>query len=390
MRDKFFAGQTYRARFSIDSNTVERFAEFSGDRNPIHLDSKEAESYGYPRTVAHGSILVAFLSKMIGTEIPGPGAIWMGQSLEWVHPVFVGDEIEIIVTVEEVSKAAGILCLDTVATNQKGKTVMKGKAKVKMAEKVTKPNPGTGESRKVALVTGGSRGIGTAIARRLASSGMAIAVNYRESHKAAEQVVQEIRSTGGSALAFKADMGDPVARSDMVHEVIGSFGRLDVVVHGASPSIRPVNIRELRYEDLGPFLKIYLEGALCLVATALPGMLERSFGRFIFLGTSYLFGAPPAGLAPYVTVKHALWGLVKSMAIELGSAGVTTNMVSPGMTITDLTADISARLKEVEARKNPMRRLATSQDTADLVAFLASESAGYINGANFPVTGGPL
>ena len=129
---------------------------------------------------------------------------------------------------------------------------------------------------------------------------------------------------------------------------------------------------------------------MALVASASPGMAERKFGRFIFLGTAYTFGMPPGGLAPYVVAKGALWEFVKCAAAELGPAGITSNMVSPGMTVTDLTADVSARAKEVEARKSPMRRLATVEDTAGMVAFLASDAASYLNGVNLPLTGGPV
>lgn len=94
-------------------------------------------------------------------------------------------------------------------------------------------------------------------------------------------------------------------------------------------------------------------------------------------------------MGAYVAAKEALWGLTKGMAAELGPSGITTNMVSPGVTVTDLTAFVPARAKEVAARTSPMRRLATSQDTAELVAFLASTAAGFINGSNLPVTGGP-
>lgn len=374
----------------IDASIVERFADFSGDRNPIHLDPEEAKSYGYPRQVAHGAILVSLLSKMIGTEVPGPGAVWMSQSVEWLAPILVGDEIEVVVTVENQSAGAGVLCLNIVATSQKGETVMRGTAKVKVAERLTRANASADSTTRVALVTGGSRGIGAVIARRLAASGMTVAVNCRDSPISAEQVVQEIRAAGGAAEAFGADVGDQSAIANMVREIVHSFGQLDVVVHGASPVIHPAKIDGLGYRDIEPYLRVYLCGGLGLVASASPGMADRKFGRFIFLGTSYLFGIPPAGLAAYVVAKHALWGLVKCMAAELGPLGITSNLLSPSITVTDLSAEVPVRVKEVEARKSPMRRLAMPQDTAELVAFLASDAAGYINGANLPVTGGPI
>jgi 3-oxoacyl-[acyl-carrier protein] reductase len=391
MQRKFAIGQTHRASLEIDSATVERFAELSGDRNPIHLDIEEAKAYGFSRQVVHGALLTALLSRVIGMEVPGPGAVWMSQSIEWLAPVFVGDKIEIEATVESISTSVGVLSLGVTATKLKnGEVVMKGSAKVKVAERMTPTSSSTPVTRRVALVTGGSRGIGAAIASRLATDGVVVAVNYRESKDAAERVVREIVSAGGSAQSFAADMGDSASVSDMVHEIIRSHGQLDIIVHSASPRIGQTSVSELSYGELEPFLSVYLSGALAQLAAALPGMTERKFGRIIFMGTSYLFGIPPAGLSAYIVAKHALWGLVRCMATELGPKGITTNMVSPGMTVTDLTDEIPARIKEVEARKSPMRRLATVQDTAELARFLASEASGYINGANLPVTGGPL
>jgi len=327
---------------------------------------------------------------MIGMEIPGPGAVWMSQSIEWSSPVFAGDEIELAVTVKRVSTGIGVLLLDVTATTQEDRIVMKGNMKVKVAERLAARNNDTSDTGRVALVTGGSRGIGAAIARRLGASGMAVAVNYCKSRGAAEQVVQEIQSSGGSAQAFAADLGDTVATSRMIQKIIHSFGRLDVVVHGASPNIQRSNAVELSYDDVETYLKIYLGGALTLLASASPQMAERKFGRFIFLGTAWMFGTPPVGTTAYLAAKQALWGLVKCVATELGPVGITCNMVSPGITVTDLTADIPARVKEVEAHRSPMRRLATPRDTAEMVVFLSSDAAGYINGLNLPITGGPL
>ncbi|MFC1874298.1 SDR family oxidoreductase [Chloroflexota bacterium] len=388
MPEKFEVGKTYRTNLKVDAATIERFAELSGDNNPIHLDAEEARAYGYSRPVAHGALLVALLSRVIGTEVPGPGAVWMSQAIEWLAPVFEGDEIEMAVTVEKASTGAGVLLLDIVATTQEGKIVMKGNAKVKVAEKLTRPNLDSGGGKRVVLVTGGSRGIGAAIARRLGAHGVAVAVNYHKSREAAEQVVQEIETSGGSAQAFTADLGDSAATSHMIEKIIDAFGRLDIVVHGASPNILRSPVAEVGYNDIEPYLKTYLGGALTLIASASPQMVEWKFGRFIFLGTAWMLGMPPTGTTAYLAAKQALWGLVKCAATELGPSGITCNMVSPGMTVTDLTADIPSRLKELEAHKSPMRRMATTQDTAALVEFLVSDAAGYINGVNLPLTGG--
>jgi len=244
-------------------------------------------------------------------------------------------------------------------------------------------------SGKVALVTGGSRGIGAAIVRRLARAGYGIALNFRHDVKAAETVARECAETGAAVTPFAADVADPDAAAALARAVEARFGRLDVVVHGATSTLLDRPAVDLTYRDVEPFLRTYLGGALALVGAAAPGMQARGFGRLVFLGTGYLHGSPPPRMAAYLAAKHALWGLVRSLAVELGPHGITSNMVSPGLTITDLTAHVSLRAKEVEARTNPLRRLPSTEDTAELVCFLARPEAGYLNGVDVPLTGAP-
>jgi 3-oxoacyl-[acyl-carrier protein] reductase len=313
----------------------------------------------------------------------------MGQSVEWQHPVYVGDEITVEVKVSRVAAGAEMLLLDLTASNAEGRTVMTGQARVKAGERVG----GTGgpeEGAKVALVTGGSRGIGAAIVRRLARAGCAVAINFKSDAKAAEALARECADDGATVMPFAADVADPDAAAGVARAVEARFGRLDVVVHGATPPLLDRPAAELTYGAVEPFLRTYLGGALSLVGAAAPGMQARGFGRFVFLGTSALFGSPPPRIGAYLAAKHALWGLVRSLAVELGPHGITSNMISPGLTVTDLTAHVSLRAKEVEARTNPRRRLPVPDDTAELVCFLARAEAGYLNGLNLPLTGAPV
>jgi len=381
-------GETRRATLAVDEALIARFADLSGDHNPIHVDRAAAGAFGYPRQVAHGAILMALVSKVIGMELPGPGALWMGQTVQWLHPVFAGDSIELVVTVEALAAGADLVTLGMAAANQRGETVMKGSATVKVTDQVA-ARPLASAVTRTALVTVASRGIGAAIARRLAAQGIAVGVNYYKSSADADEVVRAIETGGGRAVAIGADVGDAREAPQAVARLARAFGRVDVVVHGASPPVPALGVEQLGYADAERYHRVYVGGALALVGATLPAMIEAGFGRFIVLGTSYMFGAPPPGMGAYVSAKHAVWGLVRSLSVELGRHGITANMVSPGMTVTDLTAEVPLRLKEVEARRNPMRRLATPSDAADVVAFLASDAAGYVNGQNIPVTGGP-
>lgn len=386
---RFALGQTVQGRLKVDEALVMRFADLSGDYNPIHVDAQAAILHGYSRPVAHGLLSVALLSRLIGMELPGPGAVLIRHEIEWLAPVFVGDEIVMVLTVEGLSEAAGIVTVGVSATNQEGKSVMRGRAQVSVPAEIGKKAVEAGAHR-VALITGGSRGIGAAIGRRLASSGYKVALGYRESTEAAQKLVHELRASGVTGVsAFQADLFSGEAVQTLIAQVLETFGRLDIIVHCATPRTYAVDVASLSYAQVEPYLHVYLGAALEIVRAAASGMAERGFGRFVFLGTSAMFAPPRAGWGAFLIAKHALYGLVRNLAVELGPHGITSNMVSPGMTVTDLTQDIPVRVKEVEARKNPTRRLATTQDTADLVAFLVSDAAGYINGANLPLTGGP-
>ena len=121
-----------------------------------------------------------------------------------------------------------------------------------------------------------------------------------------------------------------------------------------------------------------------------PSMKDNCFGRIVFIGTSYLFGEPPLGTVAYVSAKEALWGYTKALALDVARHGITVNMISPSLTITDLSENVPLRVKELQAFKNPTRRLPTTQDTANQVSYVCSEFSGYTNGINIPVTGGPI
>src|SRR5262245_48784873 len=178
MTSRFHAGMSATARVTITPAVAAAFAELSGDSNPIHLDPAQARSFGHPRPPAHGAFLLAVMSRVIGTELPGPGAVWLGHSVEWHHPVYVGDEITVEVTVNRVAAGAEMLVLDLKASTAGGRTVMTGQARVKVGERVG-GDEGSPERASVVLVTGGSRGIGASIVRRLAGAGCDVAVNFK-------------------------------------------------------------------------------------------------------------------------------------------------------------------------------------------------------------------
>ena len=409
--DTFNLGDSYRDKFVITDDVVHKFADFSLDFNPVHIDLDYAKSRGYSRQVSHGVIQLSYLSKMIGMDFPGPGAIWINQTAEWILPVLVGDTIEIVLTIKSRSYSTKILTLSVEIYNQNNKKVMVGESQVKITENISsEPDDNliapadhnshevskehsskiANSNNRVALVTGSSRGIGEAIARKLSRDGYNVAINCRHNLKAANKIVDSIKSSGADAILVQGDITNPDDIARIKKDIFNKWGRCDIVVHSASPPINPIKTEELKYENFDLYLNTYLKAAVLIVEAFSKSMIQNKFGRFVFLGSSFLFGPPPKGMGAYVSAKEALWGYTKSIATDMAHYGITANMVSPSLTITDLTSEIPSRVKEVEAIKSPTRRLVTVEDTAYHVAHICADYSSYLNGINLPITSSPI
>lgn len=236
---------------------------------------------------------------------------------------------------------------------------------------------------KVALVTGASRGIGRAVARRLAADGFRICVNYVREGELAENLVAEIGEGGGTAVAIQADIADLVANRDLFEKLITRFGRLDVLVNNAGIA------------ELGPFAAIDAEaydrifaiarGTYFAMQNAMPRLSEG--GRIINLSTGLTRGWAPMAAA-YAGSKAAIEQFTRSLSKEAGARGITVNAVLPGVTRTEILAGASADQLERARSQTSFGRLGEPEDIADVIAFLASEDARWITGQTIVVNGG--
>ncbi|HHU86960.1 MAG TPA: 3-oxoacyl-[acyl-carrier-protein] reductase [Peptococcaceae bacterium] len=241
-------------------------------------------------------------------------------------------------------------------------------------------------SDRVAIITGGSRGIGRAIALTLAQKGAAVVVNYAASAGAAADVVDSIRSRGGRAIACKADVSDSGEAAGLVKEAQTQFGRVDILVNNAGV-IRDNLILRLKDEDWETVLGINLKGAFNCARAAARGMLKNQYGRIVNISSvSGIIGN--TGQVNYCASKAGLLGLTKALAKELGSRNITVNAVAPGFITTEMTAGLPEDIKEKMLAQIPLRRFGGPEEIAELVAFLASDAAAYITGQTITVDGG--
>jgi 3-oxoacyl-[acyl-carrier protein] reductase len=240
---------------------------------------------------------------------------------------------------------------------------------------------------RVCLVTGGSRGIGAAVVRRLAAPGTLVFLNYCRSRDAAEQVRQDISRTGhGRVETVQADVTDPEAVRRMFEIAGAKTGRLDVLVHSAALPLVPKRLARCDWRcDVLPQLEVACAGFLNCIQAARPLLVSGS--RIVVLLTDALFHTPPVQMGPYLAAKGALWGLVRAAAKELLPRGIFVNAVSPGMTKTELLRHYADRALEIIAQDHPLARLAEPDEVAAAVALLAT-GPGYMSGANLVVNGG--
>jgi 3-oxoacyl-[acyl-carrier protein] reductase len=241
-------------------------------------------------------------------------------------------------------------------------------------------------SGKVALVTGGSRGIGAATSRALAAQGAHVVVGYVRGKEAAEKTLAEIVEAGGKGETLQIDAADFSGSENTVVELAKRLGRLDILVVSAGISIDGLMMR-LKEEDLQQTLAVNLGGALAAAKGALKTMMRAKTGRVIFL-SSVVGEAGNAGQTAYAASKAGLLGITKSLAKEYASRNITVNAVTPGYIATDMTAALNDEQRAAMLSGVPLKRPGEAAEIGATIAFLASDEAGYITGQAIRVNGG--
>lgn len=381
-------GDTQSLVKQITEADIKRFVEMTGDDNPLHVDASYASETPFKEIVVHGMLGASFISTVIGTKLPGPGALWVSQAMEFSLPVRMHDTLTVTCTVLKKHVRDRLLELETRITNQHGQTVLTGQGKVKVLEP-PKPRPLEAPTHpKVAIVTGGAGGIGRVICQTLAQEGYSVVVNYLSGRERAEALVRSLKDSERSAIAVQADVSAAEGAQRLVQEAQRHFGGVSVLVNAASPRIVARNIDELQWSDVEEQLNVQVKSALLLIKACKPAMAAAGHGRIISLTSQSWDGTPVPGWTAYALAKGGLATLTRYLAAELGPSGITVNCVSPGMTDTSFISGVSEKQQLMVARQTPMRRLGEPGDVAQAVAFLASDKASYITGQSLRVNGG--
>jgi acetoacetyl-CoA reductase len=238
---------------------------------------------------------------------------------------------------------------------------------------------------RIALVTGAARGIGRAIALRLAAEGARVAVNYRTSEKEAKEVVEQIAAAGSDALAIQANVCDVGESRGLVRRVVDRWGRLDILVNNADIT-RDRSLRKLTDEDWLTVIDNNLHSVYLCTTAAMPVMIEQKYGRIVNI-SSYVGQAGNFGQANYAASKGGIIAFTKTAAIELAKFGITLNAIAPGFTLTDMLAKVAPEIQEQIKARIPMGRFGEPDEVAKVVVFVAADGD-YITGQQINVNGG--
>lgn len=393
--DQVSVGQSFELVHTVTLADVKAFAILTGDYNPVHVDADFAKRTMFGKQVVHGMLTASFISTMIGMVIPGPGALWTSQTIEFLSPTFIGDVITIVAKVKAKSNSTRMLSLEMSIHNQNKTKLIIGESTVRMleiAEKKKDPpemnEMGKVTEPKVVLVTGGSRGIGAATAALLASKGHSVVVSYISAEEDAQALVKRVTETGGNIISVKGDIANESEVAKLFTNAEKTFGPVQAVVHCAAPNPIPQSFDALEWQTFQKHVDTQIQGAFHCVKHAIPKMSESGTGAFVFLSSIFAEGVPPAHQAAYVTAKAGLAAMARSLAVEYGPKGIRINVVSPGMTRTEMISNIPDKVKMLARMNTPLRRLADAEDVAATIDFLISDASRHITGENIRVCGG--
>lgn len=398
---KFKIGQKKEIRKKITKRDIIKFANLTGDQNPIHTNIKYAKKSNIKKNIAHGMLSASFISNIIGNKIPGPGALWMSQNLEFLNPVYVNDTIRVLVEIISIDERFNLLNLKTEVHNQDNLKVISGLGKVKIlakekkfikkvANKETKLSKKTKnlkrDTSKVALIVGSTGSIGSEVFKNLPKKNFKFVLHYFKNLKKINGMIKYSNSKNIYKISCDISKSDEVV--NMYKKIKKKFGRLDLVVNASTEEIYPKKFENLVWKDFDSQIKSQLKGNFNIVNESVKIM--QDYGGKIIVINSAATDLPMKDFYHYTSSKGALTSFIKSIAGELANKGIQINSVSPSMIDNRQMEKVSSKAKMITIAKTPIKRLCLPEDVANAVVYLASNKASFLCGETIRINGGQI
>jgi 3-oxoacyl-[acyl-carrier protein] reductase len=392
-------GQSAEFDLRVEEKDVRAFAELSGDFSDLHMDPEAARRSRFRERVVHGMLPMTAISALVGMQLPGRNALLLSVEVSFGAPVRLGDRLHVLGRVVSKSAATRIIKLQVLITRlTTSQQITEGTVEVYVA---APPKKGVTMAElqdldlnldftgKTVLITGASRGIGETTAKLFAHKGANVVVNYLTGKADADAIVAEITKAGRKAVAVKADVSMPGEVESLVRSALSAFKRIDVLVNNAVRDAAPVRFEDLTWETMQQDMDVTLKGAFLCCKAVLAPMLAQNGGCIINVSTIFT-EAPVPNFVRYITSKSSLVGLSRALAVEFAGRNIRVNLVTPGVTPTDLTNTLSDQAFKRLAEENPMKRTCQPLDVAKAILMLASPYTQYMTGQQMMVTGGSV
>jgi len=386
--NKFSVGDKTAIKHIITSQDVDGFINLTGDDNKLHYDSSFASDTYLKRPVAHGMLSASFISTIIGTKLPGDGALWYSQTIDFLHPVRVGDTINVNAEVVKKVERLRLFEIKIEIFNQHRQLVISGTSKVKVLKtEVVHETLDRGKGGKRVLVIGATGGIGSAVCMQLAEDGFDVCIAYNSNEEKAKILKSDIEKLGRKSFIVKADVTNYDSCRDIVSTSIRYLGGISTFVNCATPPVVNTPFKDMEWDSFETHLDINLKSNFYMLKLLIPYFLDVGYGNFIGLTTQYT-DEPKSQLTGYISSKAAMEGFIKSLVTEFSPLGVRFNMVSAGMIDTNLIADVPEKVKLITEAQTPLKRLGVPDDVAGAVSYLASSKSDFLTGETIRVNGG--
>lgn len=382
-------GDRAEIKHTITQEDIKKFVDLTGDDNKLHVDKDYASGTTFKKPVAHGMLGASFISTVIGTKLPGDGALWYAQNLEFLQPVRIGDELRIRAEVIKKIDRTKTIELQTDIYNQHRQKVTRGTAKVRVIESNPLKEKMRQDLKKTALVIGSTGGIGEATCIQLAKDGFDLAIHYLKNKSKAEKISYQLEKIGSKTVVVSGDIVSISDVQEMRDKSVRALGNISVIVNCSTIPVANIKFQDLEWKDMQAHYDSNIKGSFNLLKVFTPMMEKDRFGKFIAITTLYT-EKPTTELLNYITSKTALNGFVKALAFELAPKGIRINLVSPGMVDTPLIADVPEKVRLLYEAQTPLRTLATAEDVAGAISFLASDKSNYLTGETIRVNGGQI